>query len=414
LVVQTGAKAVIADYDVGWLTISPQEDTLMAKKQTSTGKTTAKASKAAAADAAKSYRLRYCAVPPVPHPPLGADVNPNRARLIMKLRTKWVNGTVLHYYFFNKETDGANVVLPDGTTQWQRWITTDAEKAVVRKAFDVWKDVEIGLQFTEVSTRDEAEVRIGFMRGDGAWSYIGREILDFGQDERTMNFGWDLTQPGEIDTAVHEIGHTMGFPHEHQNPNAGIVWDEEAVYAALAKPPNKWSRETTYHNIIRKIDPDSIQGSSWDPDSIMHYPFEAGLIKDPEKYRKGLTPAGGLSARDKTWAKTFYPPLSPTALQELKPLQSASLALPPGGQMDFVIQPEATREYDFQTFGTSDAVMVLFEDEDGHLRYRSGEDDSGQNRNAHIRLKLIKGRKYVLRVRLYYSERANEVALMMW
>ena len=31
-----------------------------------------------------------------------------------------------------------------------------------------------------------------------------------------MNFGWDLTQPGEIDTALHEIGHTIGFPHEHQ------------------------------------------------------------------------------------------------------------------------------------------------------------------------------------------------------
>ena len=54
-----------------------------------------------------------------------------------------------------------------------------------------------------------------------------------------MNFGWDLTQPGEIDTAIHEIGHTLGFPHEHQNPHAGIVWDEEAVYAALAQPPNQ-------------------------------------------------------------------------------------------------------------------------------------------------------------------------------
>ena len=73
---------------------------------------------------------------------------------------------------------------------------------------------------------------------------------------------------------AHEIGHTIGFPHEHQNPNAGIVWDEEAVYRALGGPPNNWSRETTFHNIIRKIQPDRVQGSTWDPDSVMHYPFE--------------------------------------------------------------------------------------------------------------------------------------------
>jgi len=39
-----------------------------------------------------------------------------------------------------------------------------------------------------------------------------------------------------LDTAVHEIGHSLGFPHEYQNPKAGIVWNEEAVYAALGQP----------------------------------------------------------------------------------------------------------------------------------------------------------------------------------
>ncbi|WP_265939207.1 M12 family metallopeptidase [Bacillus thuringiensis] len=45
-----------------------------------------------------------------------------------------------------------------------------------------------------------------------------------------MNFGWYITRnPSEIDTAIHEIGHTLGFPHEHQNTKSGIEWDEEAV-----------------------------------------------------------------------------------------------------------------------------------------------------------------------------------------
>src|SRR4030095_16307705 len=185
---------------------------------------------------------------------------PERARLIQVSADKWVNGTVLHYYFFDKATDGQTVFFADGTSEFRSWRTTEAEKQVVRRAFETWKNVGGGLEFKEVKCRDEAEIRIGFQRGDGAWSYIGRDVLDTGKDARTMNFGWDLTRhPSELDTAIHEIGHTLGFPHEHQNPNAGIVWNEEAVYTALAGPPNNWSREKTFNNIIRKINPDTVQ-----------------------------------------------------------------------------------------------------------------------------------------------------------
>jgi hypothetical protein len=242
-----------------------------------------------------------------------------------------------------------------------------------------------------------------------------RDVLDVGQDERTINFGWDLTSdPSEVDTAVHEIGHSLGFPHEHQNPLAGIVWDEEAVYAALARPPNSWDRQKTYYNIIRKIEPDTVQGSNWDPNSIMHYPFGAGMIKEPEQYRNGLSPAGGLSERDKTWVKTFYPPLAAQDYVELKPFRSAELTIGPGEQKNFVIRPTNTRYYDIQTFGESDTVIVLFEEEGGELRYRTADDDSGEDYNASLRLKLIKGHKYVLRVRLYYAARAGETAVMFW
>src|SRR5688572_20147329 len=246
-------------------------------------RSTGKARKAESAAArARETKYSYCSLPPVPPRVFDPGVSPGRAELILVSAKKWVNGTRLHYYFFDQETDGEEVVLANGTRKWVPWTTGDAEKEVVRRTFQVWKDVGIGLEFEEVGSRDDAEIRIGFMRGDGAWSYIGRDVRDQARDDRTMNFGWDLTRHAlEIDTAIHEIGHTLGFPHEHQNPNAGIVWDEEAVYAALAQPPNSWDRNKTFHNIIRKIDPDTVQGSSWDPNSIMHYPFGSGLIKEP-------------------------------------------------------------------------------------------------------------------------------------
>ena len=48
----------------------------------------------------------YCSVPQAPERTFGPDVGPARMELIQETEKKWVNGTVLHYYFFNEETEG--------------------------------------------------------------------------------------------------------------------------------------------------------------------------------------------------------------------------------------------------------------------------------------------------------------------
>jgi hypothetical protein len=364
-------------------------------------------------NSATTPSFRYCSQPETPPREFPAGLGANRVQLIRNSQDKWVNGTVLHYYFFNKKTDGRNVKLSDGSVKFRPWTTTKAEQDVVRKAFGVWTNLGIGIKFAEVKDRAEAEVRIGFERGDGAWSYVGRAILDQAVNDRTMNFGWSLLAGGEIDTAVHEIGHTLGYEHEHQNPFAGIVWDEEAVYASLAKPPNEWDRKTTFDNIIRKIPSAAVKGSQWDPNSIMEYPFESGLIKEPPPYRAGLQPAGGLSAGDKTWTLSFYPALSSADHSQLSPFQAVPLNVAPGDQRNFEFVPDETRVYHVRTFGSSDGVLVLFEDVNGDLQYVVGDDDSAQPRNAELEAKLFKGRKYVVRTRVYALQGSN-AAIMMW
>jgi hypothetical protein len=147
----------------------------------------------------------------------------------------------------------------------------------------------------------------------------------------------------------------------------------------------------------------------------MHYPFEPGLIKTPEQYyTAGLFPQPGLSERDITWVKSFYPPLEPDKYPLLKPFQSVALEISAGEQLDFVIEPNVTRYYEIRTFGVSDTVMVLFEDDNGNLRYLTADDDSGEDYNARIRIRMLKGRHYVLRIRLYYSDRTGETVVMMW
>ena len=331
---------------------------------------------------------------------LPPDLPRGRARAIQQANAKWVNGTVLRYYFFDGDVEPS-------------WAGADDQKEAVREAFQKWLEVGIGLGFKEVSDRSEAELRIGFLDGDGSWSYIGRQNLGIGKDERTMNFGWDLTTSDGATTALHEIGHALGMPHEHQNPFAGIVWNEEAVYASLASPPNSWPRESTFHNILRKLTADEVSGSNWDPDSVMEYAFGPGMIVEPAQFRAGVNPPGTISPMDAKWISTWYPGGAP-APKAIKPFISVPLSLSAGQQADFAISPPESRNYTLATFGVSDTVIVLFEEVDGELRHVAGDDDSGTDDNASLSLKLFRERNYVLRVRLQWAGGSGETAVMYW
>ncbi|MCX5211618.1 M12 family metallopeptidase [Kitasatospora sp. NBC_00240] len=340
---------------------------------------------------------RYCSQKPSLRPAPAPGLAPHRAHAIIAIGNKWLNGTVLRYCFLDSTGGGR------GPGQ------LDAVRAALRE----WKDLGIGLDFKEVDDSSESEVRIDF-QGRFSESVVGTDVLQVGQHEATTNFGWDLTDAVGHATALHETGHVLGFDHEHQNPNAGIEWEEEKVYAALALPPNEWDRETTFFNIIRKLDPATVSGSVFDADSIMEYPFPPGLIKRPKKYRiEGIPDPLSLSAFDKDMVQQWYPTLVARP-RHLEPRESVALPKHSGGQSDFEITPAESRKYALATFGDADVVMALFERVNGDLRYVTADDDSGQDRNGRLDVKLFKGRTYVVRARLYSTWGSSEAALMYW
>src|SRR3954453_18673684 len=264
-----------------------------------------------------------CANLPQPVPQLHASVmaDPRRAAAIISTHSKWLNSTVLHYCFFVGSS---------------RFAVPKVQADAVRQAFATWKAAGIGLEFTEVNQLSEAEVRIGYSTADGSSaSAVGRDVLQIPLDEPTTMYGWSLTTPYGRGTALHELGHVLGMEHEHQNPFAGIKWHEQAVYDSLAKPPNSWDHQTTFHNILEKLNTTQVQGSSWDPDSIMEYEFEPGLIDEPQKYDvNGLVPPGTLSSADKEWAIKWSPAVAaPTALPTLQPFQAVVSDLAAGQQI---------------------------------------------------------------------------------
>jgi hypothetical protein len=343
----------------------------------------------------------YCTTAPQRPLDLPGSMAIGRQRAIMVGHSKWVNGTVLRYAFFDAE---ANSVWAAPEESW---------KEVVRQSFQAWKEIGIGLEFEEVADLGEAEVRIGFDQSDGSWSYVGRDVLGQPTNERTMNIGWSPLDEYGRTTVLHEIGHTLGMPHEHQSPFSGIIWDEEAVYSYFGGPPNDWPRSTTLSNVISKLHPAQVEGSRWDPDSIMEYHFPPGLITAPAAFQMGIEPPGTISPRDQEWIRTWYPGGAP-APRPLQPFQSVPLALAAKQQADFAIVPPASRTYELGTFGRADTTVVLFEEVDGKLRFLAGDDDSGQERNAHLSVKLFQGRRYVLRVRLIWAGQSGDAAAMIW
>jgi serralysin len=176
----------------------------------------------------------------------------------------------------------------------------------VKEVAERWTaDDMADLTFDWVGDDDEAEVRIAFQQGDGSWSYMGTFCRQIPADEPTMNYGW-LT-PDSDDTelqrvVLHEFGHALGLIHEHQNPSGGIKWNEPAVIADLSGPPNNWDEDQIRHNVLDHYDPDAVEATDVDGDSIMMYPIPAAWTLDG--FSADLN--GDLSPQDRDFIRSEY------------------------------------------------------------------------------------------------------------
>jgi hypothetical protein len=162
----------------------------------------------------------------------------------------------------------------------------------------------IGLTFMFVDSSQNADIRISFNGSDGAWSLIGtdcRQVQIYGnniQNEATMNFGWF-----DVATVMHEFGHALGMIHEHQNPSGNqIQWNTKAVYD-WARRTQGWDQQTAYQQIIEPYEKNSVNGSNFDPLSIMLYFFPGSLTLNNKGTHENLR----LSGTDVIYLAKQYP-----------------------------------------------------------------------------------------------------------
>jgi len=301
-----------------------------------------------------------------------------RSSAIAPIGKAWMNGSTLHVRFLGG---------------------TAAQQAIVRREAGWWtQSANIKFEFDNIPN---AEIRIAFDPSDGAWSYIGTDCRSIPLNQPTMNLGF---QDGG--TTAHEFGHALGLAHEHQNPAGGIQWNEAVVIRELAKSPNFWDEATTRHNVLRRYSLDQINGTQFDPDSIMLYFFPAAWTLNGVATKANST----LSNLDKGFiaGAKMYPKDGGTLADavELKVNARRRTAATIGkvGEEDlFRFSAASDGVYVVDTRGPTDVVMKVF-GPNNETALIAEDDDSGLLTNARIVKKLVAGDYYV-QVRHYNRAR---------
>jgi len=266
---------------------------------------------------------------------------------------------------------------------------TPAEQATAREQAGWWSAVA-NLRF-DFGNAPDADLRVTFDSGDGAWSTVGTDARSIPSNQATMNLGF-------LDggTAGHEFGHAIGLSHEHSSPQGGIQWNEPVVLQALAGPPNFWDEATVRHNVFRKYSIDQVNGTAFDPDSIMLYAFPASWTLNGVGTHANEVP----SQLDKEFVAgaKMYPRTGP-GLPQATPLTVGAARVEanigqPGEEDLFRFTADTDGAYTIDTEGRTDIYMKLFGPNSATALIEE-DDDSGFGLNPRISAQLLAGDYYV-------------------
>lgn len=154
----------------------------------------------------------------------------------------------------------------------------------------------IGLKIKFVD--ENGIIRISFNPNKGSFSLIGKQCLTEPKNSETLNFAW-----ADVGTFIHEFMHALGAIHEHQNPQGNqIDWDKSKVYK-WAEETQGWNEKVTDKNIIDKYKLEQLNGSIYDPNSIMLYFYPASLTLNNKGTEQNLR----MSLNDMIWLSKIYP-----------------------------------------------------------------------------------------------------------
>jgi hypothetical protein len=150
---------------------------------------------------------------------------------------------------------------------------TREQKRTVQRFASEWigGGLEKHIRFVFDTSLERSHIRVSFKKNGGNVPEVGARADHVPKSKPTMNLA-DLTRRA----ILHEFGHALGLRHEHHHPEAGIVWNRPAVLARYRE--HGWSDKKIEENVFRRFNKThSCNGSAFDPDSVMLYPFDREL-----------------------------------------------------------------------------------------------------------------------------------------
>lgn len=205
-----------------------------------------------------------------------------------------------------------------GTTLKVKILTgSQALKDLVMAAARDWeKYANIHFEFVDYG---ETNIRILLATGLGHNSSLGTQCNNVPQDQQTMNidtsnFFWQgKFYPVEFQgTVEHELGHAIGFLHEHFSPVSTIKWNKEAVYKDIMASDG-WTKEEIDYNLFQTFAVSYTNGTKYDSKSIMHYYIKSNWTLDGFAVKSNYV----LSEGDKELARIAYPPVGTDRTREV-------------------------------------------------------------------------------------------------
>jgi TolA-binding protein len=192
-----------------------------------------------------------------------------------------------------------------------------AREAVALTA-DAWTQyANVDFEFSLDAPPKEADILIRF-DAEGCTSHVGtssRYYTEIGEPSMHLcridqwvsgafdpAAGVSSLPEGFREVVLHEFGHALGLQHEHQSPRAEFQWNKEVVYDFYGTSYG-WDRDYVDMWVFRQIDPQLVDASQYDPDSIMHYSFPAQFTTNGVAFRGSHE----LSVIDKEHIAKEYP-----------------------------------------------------------------------------------------------------------
>ena len=188
----------------------------------------------------------------------------------------------------------------------------------------------------------------------------------------------------------------MGFIHEHQSPDSGIVFNQATVFSYFAQ--FGFTPEQVQSQILTRFTNSQISNTTgFDPDSIMLYCFPAEIATPPTKNNQDL------STGDKKLAGERYPKSGGTS--DTGPTVGIPLKLGVPMTEGFLVQAGTSDVYNFEvkdkqkyvmeTTGTQAWIMSLYAKNDLTKPLQVDSQGSGERLNARIVTVLDPGIYYL-------------------